>query len=150
MLRYVRSRGGFTTPHLVALIEDPSLLDDLGCHADKARKQLALLGDPVEAAPIEAHAHVTFASQGEEDSVLQIIKWCKAVIPSERAVTHHYLAVRLLLGIPKCIRHFDERRMQQAMLNCRKHPQFEGWWRVEKTGSRNVTYYQKPKFSFDL
>jgi hypothetical protein len=150
MLRYVRSRGGFTAPQLVSLIEEPSLLDSLGCHADKARKQLAKLGDPIEPAPMEVSFAVTFAAMGEMDSVLPIVRWCKTVIPSDGAVTHHYLAVRLLLGTPKNIRHFDEPRMQRTMLNCRQHPEFSEWWHVEKQGSRNVTLYHRPKIDFDL
>lgn len=149
MLRYVRAKGGFTAPQLASLIDDPSLFDCLGHHADKARKQLAELGDPFEPAPREVSAEVTFAAMGEPDSVLRIVEWCKTVIPSDCAVTHPFLAVPLLLGVPKNIRHFDEPRMQRVMLNCRKHEEFAGWWHVEGEGSRRVTYYHKPA-SYDL
>lgn len=149
--RYARSRGGFTAAHLVSLIEEPGLLDSLGCHADKARRQLAELGAPeADAAPTEVWAEICVAVANEVEAVTNIVKWCKSVIPPDREVKHHYLAVRLLLGVPNNIRHWEVRRIQRVMLNCRKHKEFAGWWHVDTCGKRKVTFYHRPKLEFDL
>lgn len=150
MIRYFGSRREFTAAHLVSLIDEPGLVDCLGRHADKAYKQLARLGTPVEPASVTVSAEIWGAAVGEEYSVARIVEWCKTVIPVDRTVTHHYLAVRLLLGVPKTIRHFDERRLSRVMLNCRKQEGFAGWWHVEEIKGRTVTVYHHPERPFDL
>lgn len=150
MIRYFGSRREFTTAHLVTMIEEPGLIKHLGAGEAAARAQLSNLGPPIEPAPCEVTAHVTFAAMNEEPSVLPLMEWVKSTIPKNGEVNHHYLAVRLLLGIPPVLRQYDAPRLSRAMHNIRKRQEFEGWWHVEEHGSRNVTLYQRPGPVFDL
>lgn len=151
-IRYQMARGQpLTVGQQIEIVEDPSILRELGPYQTKAEKQLATLGDVRgEAAPIEVAAHISDAAmRRDKDSINVLICWMKAVIPVE-PVNHNWLAVRLLMGIPANIRKFDVPRIQYALLNCRKSTDFEGWWRVEKIKSRKQTLYQRPDVRFDL
>ena len=147
---------GQTLPahHLMSLVEEPSLLLDLGRYAEKAEQQVSELGDVKNGtAPKEVVAYVSEAARPGSDehaeAVEILVKWLKEIIPA-KPVPHSYIAVRLLLGIPAPVRKFDIPRIPRAILNCRQHPDFKDWWRVVKTPSRNMTLYQRPKKLFDL
>lgn len=133
---------------LVELIDTPGAALELGKYAAKAEEQLAGLGRPQdEVASKEVTAYVLEASEGKPEAVEALIRWIKTILPS-RPVRHAYIATRLLLGIPPNIRKFDVPRIPRALLNCRRHPDFAGWWRIEKRVSRTVSLYEKK--SFDL
>lgn len=147
--RTLANGDDLTAAQLVELVENPGAMMDLGRYATRAEEQIAALGR-VEAAPKEIAAHVTFAAKGEDESVQALCEWLCEIIPFE-PVGHSFIAVRLLLGIPANIRHFDVPRIPRALLECRKREEFVGWWRVEKRKSRNVTIYQRPaKITLDL
>jgi hypothetical protein len=150
-IRQNLSRGQpLTVPQFLRMIEDPTILRELWRYRDKAESQLVALGDVHgEAAPREVAAYVSDAARGDKESINVLIDWMKTVIPS-RPVTHHWLAVRLLMGIPASIREFDEPRIGRALLNCRKTLDFKGWWRICKSRSRTYTLYQRPELPFDL
>lgn len=154
-MRLYLSRGQ-TLPahHLMNLVEEPSLLLDLGRYAEKAEQQVSELGDVKNgAAPKEVTAYVWEAASPGSDAHAQgvdiLIQWMKGII-SAKPVPHSYIAVRLLLGIPASIRKFEIRRIPRAMLNCRQHPDFKDWWRVVTTRARTMTLYQRPETVFDL
>lgn len=128
---------------LVHLIENPGGLLELGKYGPKAQAQLDELNNPTsQVAPREISSQILEAFEKQPDAVVALVRWCKSVIPAE-PVGHAYIATRLLLGVPENVRRFDVPRLQRVMMNCRDHPEFAGWWRKEKSVSRNVTLYQK-------
>lgn len=137
-----------TAAQLVELIEQPSGLLELGKYASRAEKELAALGKP-QAAPKEVVANIMEAAKGEPDALLILVDWLKSII-GDSPVGHAFIAVRLLLGTPASIRKSEGPRIPRALLNARNHPDFAGYWRVEKRGARNSTVYQKSLASLDL
>lgn len=140
------SRGQkLTAAQLCALVEEPSLLLDLGRYAGRAEQQIDALGNvKSQAAPKTVSAFVTDAAKNDAEAVDVLVGWLRDIIPS-KPVGHSYIAVRLLLGLAPNIRHYDVPRIPRALLNCRQRPDFEKWWRVDRQKSRNVTLYQRPK-----
>lgn len=128
---------------LVHLIEAPAGLLELGKYAGKAQSQLAELDNPTgQVAPREVAAQILDAFEKQPAAIAALVEWLKSVIPAH-PVGHAYIATRLLLGVPENMRKHDTARLQRAMMNCRDHPAFSGWWRTEKSVSRNRTVYQK-------
>jgi len=130
-----------TAQQLVELLEQPSGLLELGKYAGKAERELSALGKPL-AAPREVVANIMEAAKGEPDALQILVNWLKSII-GDKPANHAFIAVRLLLGIPEGIRKYEGPRIPRALLNARNHPEFAGWWRVEKQGARNSTVYQK-------
>lgn len=133
-----------TAAQLVELIKEPGGLLELGKYAGKAEREIAALGKP-QAAPSEVVANIMEAAKGEPEALQILVDWLKSII-GESPVGHAFIATRLLLGIPATIRKFEAPRIPRALLNARQHPEFAGYWRVEKQGARNVTIYQKKAF----
>lgn len=153
-MRHYLGRGqSLTAEHLCALIEQPSLMLALGKYTESAQTQVDALRKPrLEVAPPEITAIIGEAAKGEPVAVQSLIEWLCRVIPSVK-VTHSYIAVRLLLGVHVNSRQYEVPRIPRALLHCRRHEQFAGWWIIEKLNSRSITIYQKPKktvANFDL
>ncbi|MBX9897674.1 MAG: hypothetical protein K2Y17_07200 [Qipengyuania sp.] len=150
-MRACLSKGQpLSTIHLLALIENPRLAWQLGRYAKKAQAQVDALGDPTTgAAPREIGAKIYSGICRDEDSIGSLIAWLKEIIPT-KAVGHQYVAVRLALGIPIQIRAAGARCIPAVLLHSRKHPEFAAWWRIEKVGWRNRTFYCRPEKLFDL
>lgn len=144
-IRHALSRGQpLTAAQLVELVESPSAVLDLGRYAARAQDELDALGDARgQAAPKLVAAYVTDAAKGDPEAVGVLLDWLKRILPTH-PVSHSFIAVRLLLGLAPNIRQFDVPRIPRALLNCRRHDAFAGWWRVEAKKSRNVTIYQRP------
>lgn len=144
-IRYSLSRGQpLTAAQLVELVENPSAVLDLGRYASRAQDELDALGDAkAQAAPKLVAAYVTDAAKGDPEAVGVLLDWLKRILPAQ-PVSHSFIAVRLLLGLAPNIRQFDVPRIPRALLNCRRHDAFAGWWRVKAHKSRNVTIYQRP------
>lgn len=139
-----------TVAHLLYIIEDSAIMSELWQYGDKVKSQLAALGRvKEESAPREVAAYISDAARRDQEAVGVLIRWAMEVIPAE-PITHHWLATRLLLGISANVRKYDVPRIGRALLNCRKHPDFKRWWRVEVRSSRKVTLYQRPEIRFDL
>jgi len=139
-----------TVSQLLVIIENPSILRELGHYREKAERQIAELGDfRSEVAPREVAAYISDAARQDDAALVILIGWMKEFAPS-KPVTHYWFAVRLLMGIPANIRGYDIPRIGGALLNCRKHKNFAGWWRVENIGSRRVTFYRRPQELYDL
>lgn len=146
----LRKGQPLTVSQFLAMIEDPSILAVLGHYREKAERQLAALGNVGgEAAPLEVAAYISDAARRDIEAIRILVIWLKQIIPAE-PVTHHWIAVRLLLGVPPKARKFDEPRIKDAMSWCRRSRDFKGWWRTEKRGSRSASIYQRPQRSFDL
>lgn len=151
-IRHILSRGQpLTAAHLVELVDSPGALLDLGRYASRAQAELDGLGNVrAEIAPKIVAANITDAAKNDPEAVDVLLAWLRGVIPA-KPVGHAYLAVRLLLGLAPNIRQYDVPRIPRALLNCRLHESFAGWFRVEKVKSRNVTIYQRPaKIVLDL
>lgn len=129
-------------PQLVQLVEAPALLIDLGRFSEEAERQIAELGKP-SAAPREISGLISEAAKNEPDAVAALMTWIKATLPSGKAVGHSWLAVRLLLGVPANLRKYEAPRIGRALLNCRNHPSFAGWWSVKPGVSQNSTIYHQ-------
>jgi hypothetical protein len=139
-----------STVHLLALIKNPKLAWQLGSYEKRARTQAAALGDvKAGAAPLQIAAEICLAAQNDEDGISTLIAWMRETIPA-RPVGHHYIAVRLALGLPEQCRAEDVRRIPRALQNCRQRSSFAGWWRTEQVGTRNRIFYRQPEKPFDL
>lgn len=148
---YLSKAKPLTVEQLVALIESPAIIEELGDKAGVALAQIAALGSPVTPAPLEIVAEIDQAAHGDKEAVGRMLPWLKATISAatQSRVNHHYLAVRLVLGSAHGLRAYNGARIARAFLNCRQHPGFAGWWRVQKTKAGRVTQYGTPK-GFDL
>lgn len=144
-LRATISKGNEPTAvQLVALIENPAGLLELGKYAGQVERELAALGNPqAEVAPRDVVANVMEAAKGEPEAVAILSDWVKRILAHGKPVNHAYIASRILLGIPATIRKFEAPRIPRALLNVRQQPGFASFWHVEKGTSRNRTVYQK-------
>lgn len=152
-MRHYLGRGqALPAAHLVKLLEEPALLLDLGRYSDKSEQQIAELGARVkdDAAPREIVAYIGDAAKGDAEAVAVLVEWLKEILPA-KPVPHAFIAVRLLLGLAPSIRKFDVPRIPRALLNCRRHDDFAGYWRTMPAAGRNITIYSQPaKKDFDL
>lgn len=139
----LKTGNRLSVAQLVHLVELPAGLLELGKYAEKARVQIAELDNPAgQVAPREVAAQILEAFEKQPAAVAALVEWFKTIIPAH-PVGHAYLATRLLLGVPEASRRFDVPRLARVMAHCREHPGFAGWWRKEKSVSRNRTVYQK-------
>lgn len=147
-IRYYLGKGKqLTVKQLVALLDNPALLFDLGNRAHQAEMQLRSLGRcQDEKAPLEIVAEIDQAARGDLNVVAKILPWLKEIIPATGTVGHHYIAVRLVLGSLPGLREYNAARISPALLNCRRHPNFSGWWNVSNGASR----YFQPCGGYDL
>lgn len=153
-IRHALSRGQpLTAAQLVELVESPSAVLDLGRYASRAQDELDALGDAkAQAAPKLVAAYVTDAAKGDPEAVGVLLDWLKRILPAQ-PVSHSFIAVRLLLGLAPNIRQFDVPRIPRALLNCRRHDAFAGWFEVSYSGTRAKTFYRRPAkkpVKFDL
>lgn len=145
-IRFYLGKGQpLSVAQLVYLVENPAAIEHVGDKASVAMTQVAMLNAPT-AAPFEVAAEIDQAARGDDDAICKIIPWLKTTILTAKSqghgvVGHHYLAVRLALGCPAGLREYNMARIPRALLNCRRHPGFAGWWRVGAKGSSNVTQY---------
>lgn len=147
-MRFYLGKGQpLTVAQLVALVEDPTIIEQLGEKAGVALAQVAALNAPT-AAPLETVAEIDQASRGDTDAIGRLIPYLKTQIllaasQGHSVINHHYLAVRLVLGSPASLRDYNAARIARALLNCRRHPGFAGWWRVVPRGALAVSEYGK-------
>lgn len=151
-IRFYLSRGQhLTLGQMAMLLEEPSLLLDLGRYEGKAKEQLFEVGDvQSEAAPREVAAYCWEAATGKDPEAITIlVDWLRSIIPAQ-PVSHYWVGLRLLWGTPANIRHYEVPRIPLTLLQCRKHPDFVGWWRKVENKGRPQTLYHRPDRSFDL
>jgi hypothetical protein len=133
---------------LLALIDAPDLLDELGAvrprYASRAREQIRALGDMSHGmAPRDVTAAIPGAARGDDDESLKIADWLKGILPAA-PVAHAWIVVRLLKPLNEFMRGQSAPLISPALLNMRKLPEFAGYWRSEKIGTRNQIRYFQP------
>lgn len=148
LIFHMRGNQTLTVAQLLALVESPDLLDELGAvkprYASRAREQIAGIGDISEHVPPRAvTAAIIGASRGDDDEGLIIAEWLKLVLPAA-PVPHAWVTVRLLAPLNEFMRGQTAPLISPALLNVRKLPEFAGWWHSEKTGTRNQIKYFRP------
>jgi len=150
-MRHYLGRGQpLTVEMLIELIENPGTLIDLGHYAGKARAQVEALGDVKgETAPRAVSAGLSDATAGDGDAVEAVADWIRGVLPEGGAVSHHWLATRLLMSVPAGARKYDLKRAPIVLLKARGLPKLKGWFYTEKSKGRTQTFYARPK-GFDL
>lgn len=145
----------FTVPMLMHMVDNPELIDDLGyvsaTYQRRAQAQFAALGDLSAClAPSAVTAEIRQAAKGDDDAALVIAEWLMSVLPPD-PVSHYWVAVRLLKPLNEFMRGQYMPSIKLALLNVRKLPEFAGYWRSEKIGTRNTIKYFRPANSpFDL
>lgn len=154
-IRFHLSRNPrLTVEHMLALIDEPDILDELSPkHAARVKTQMAALDlDNSEAplAPIEVAASVASAARTDAAAAATIAHWLMGVLPSAAPVSHHWVAVRLLAPSAKVIRDQDLSLIGLALVNVRRVPEFAGYWKSETINGKPAILYQKPKLALDL
>lgn len=137
-------RGGakLSVPHMLALIDEPELIDTLQRFADRARAQIAALGDfKATSAPPEVTAYIIEAGRAKDSAALVLVEWAKSVLPTE-PVDYAWLAVRLLAPLPVGLREQCAKLTTLALLHMRRAPEFTGYWHaVKRPGKRDTVLY---------
>lgn len=142
---HMRGNQQLTAAQLLTLVEAPDLVDELGAvkprYASRVREQVRALGDLAHGlAPRDVTAAIVGASRGDDDEGLIIADWLKIALPVD-PVPHAWVTVRLLKPLNEFMRGQTAPLISPALLNVRKLPEFAGWWRSEKIGSRNQIRY---------
>ncbi|MCT2400600.1 hypothetical protein [Novosphingobium mangrovi (ex Huang et al. 2023)] len=146
----LRKGQPLTVLQILHIIEDRGILSELWQYTEKAKGQFEALGNfNEEAAPKEVAYRIRDAAHRDDAAISVMVGWLMEAIPDE-PVRHHWLAVRLLLGIPASVRKLEVPYIRSALLNCRKSPDFARWWRSEQVGSVSRTVYQRPERLYDL
>jgi hypothetical protein len=91
------------------------------------------------------------SSINEVKYIKKIVCYLKSILP-EYPVTHHYIAVRMLLSCP------NENLMVQmakdisrGFYHVRSYEGMTGWWHsVPDKKGKNATFYSRPKLEYDL
>lgn len=136
---------------LAHLIENPDVLLELGRHAGEAEYQISSLGNVQrDIAPPDVSAEIEMSAKGDDSAVEKLVAWLQTVIPTDCAVGHHFLAVRLLLSVPSGARPYAYSRLPRALLNVRRHPGFAGWSSYTTEGRHKLSQYHRPAENFDL
>lgn len=136
---------------LAALVEAPDMMQELGRYSGEAEFQVSSLGKVErDKAPGDVAAEIDSAAKGDDAAIAKIADWLKTVIPTDCAVGHHFVAVRLLLGAPLSVRKHSYSRLARALLNVRRHPGFAGWSSYTQEGRHKLSQYHRPAENFDL
>ena len=152
ILYNLRKGNRLSAIHCAALIDDADLILDLGEYDYKIRQQLEELGPASsEAAPSHIVMKIDMAAKDHPEQVEELESWMKDAIPTGKEVSHHYLAVRILLGAKASMRPYIAKWLPRAFLNVRNRQSFSNWYSLRKTRfSRNATFYRRPKNNYDL
>ncbi len=120
--------------HILALMNDPDLIYELGNYEDKAYKVLAALGDvKAKAAAIEVTAFIRDAAKGDVEACEVLADWIVSVLPPRPySVNHYWLASRLLIDVAPSLLPANIKAVGLAFLHVRELPSFAGYWTVDK------------------
>lgn len=148
-LRFHLARNiGLSVPQMLMLIDNPDLIGQLGKYADRARNQIAALGE-VHAAPRNVTAAIYDAARGDVTEAETLAGWLRDILPAD-PVPFYWIAVRLLHGLPATLKTQYAARINIALANVRKLESFAGWSHVETIAGKNAIRYHKPLASMDL
>ena len=133
---------------LFELVDKPALFDELGKWEPRARQQVADLGD-LDATTVWAGvpSAVIVAASGEAEALNRLADWVQFAIPSDRDVSYHWLAIRLLRAQFPNARAQTLKTINLAFAKLRGVPKMKGWWHSVPFGARNTIIYRRP---FDL
>lgn len=148
VLRFSLARNAhLPVAHILALIDDPGLIDELGRYSDKARAQMAELGAfEASAAPARVSYEIPDAMKGDKEAAGRIAAWLRDVLPPE-GVSHYWIAARMLAPLNEFLRAKCVPRFGLALLTVRDLPEFKEWWRMK---GKSVIYFRPSHFSLDL
>lgn len=136
--------------YLLALLDTPALVDDLGKYVDRAKGQVAALGDvKATAAPREVTAEIPEAAKGKPDALRALADWAKAILPAD-PVPYHWLAVRLLFPLNEFLREQNSPLVNLALLKLRQSPEFAGWSATIGAKRPSVIFCRPANFPLDL
>lgn len=134
---------------IIAIKQDSSVLDELGKYRDRALNQITVLGD-VAPAPREVTALIYDAGKGDTDACEAIAAWLRSILPRE-PVTYHWVAVRLLWGLPDTLKVQYSKRLNIVLANVRKLDSFAGWYRIISASAvKNTVVYHKALAFIDM
>lgn len=137
---------------LLELLDDPGTLFDLYKYEERGRAQITALGDVRSSmAPIEVLAAISDAAGGDAVAAQVIASWLMRILPATD-VSHHWVAVRLLLPLDPVQRGALASKVSFALMHMRKLESFAGYWAsVEnKSGRKEIKYFQKRVANLDL
>lgn len=132
-----------TLASALALLDDPSLIYDLGHYEKRARAQIDQLGN-VKPAPRDAGAAIEGAAHGDEGSCAILAKWLASALPTE-PVPYLWIAVRLLVALPETLRASLAGKVNIALAHVRKRADFEPYWSSATRSGKVTILYHKPR-----
>jgi hypothetical protein len=142
-----RKSRALSVSQYMALIDDPDLIDALGTRAENVQDALDAIGDAVgEAAPRDVTMHIQDAAKGNAEAAAILARWMRDALPVQGNVSHAYLALRLLYGVPENVRHYVLPLVPRAMQAAKRQDALAGHWRVVQNGSIRATEYFRPIF----
>lgn len=135
--------------HLVELMTDESIYEDLGRYAEAASYQVTQLGEvKATAAPREICAVIDDAANNRPEAVETLAQWIFRALPANPC-SHAWLACRLVWNSPENLRSEDIKRVPLALINARKL--LTGCWAIRDDGKRKSTvYFRKANKFIDL
>ena len=137
----LRNQQDLSVLQLLALIETPKVMAELRTRQSQAKKQIADLGDfRGSAMPLDLVKSVRLAAENDPKRVKAVIDWAKSVLPGS-PVPYAFLGVRAGIAIIPAGRNDFLTRFAQALMNCRRSPEFAPYFRSEQRGSRKRMIY---------
>lgn len=148
---HMRGNARLSVPQLLMLIDDPTIIETLGRFADRARAQIAELGDfKRDAAPPAVTAYIIDAGRRNTDAARVLVNWAKGILPVG-PVDYQWLAVRLLAGIGINLRGQSLKVVHLAVLYMRRDEEFSGYWHLTQQGAKSVSvYHSYAQLALDL
>lgn len=151
-LRFSLSRQSqLSVMDLLTLLENPDIFGDLRQYDERAREQVARLGDVTSgAAPKHVTAEIPNAAKGDRRAALVIADWLKGILPAG-PVGYHWVAARLLFPLNPFLRKENSKHVIRALLIVRAQPEFAGWWHVRKIHKVDrAEYFRAANVSLDM
>lgn len=131
-----------TVSHMLVLIDEPDVIDELGKYADRARGQMAEIGDAIgQGAPKSVTAFLPDAAKGDREACLAIADWLFLALP-DRAVSYHWIAMRLLAPLNETLRDLYAPLINLALMRVRQLPEMANAWHRE--GDKNSIVWVRP------
>lgn len=145
-MRYLLMRKSqLPVPLLMILLDNSDVFFDLRKYAERAREQIAALGDVrSQAAPVEIRAAIDEAPS-DPNAAQALANWLLDILPAQGYVTHHWVAARLLIGMTPFEREQSAPRISLALMHMRKIEDFRPYWNsVENSQGRKSIKYSQP------
>lgn len=130
---------------ILLLVENADTLGELGKWEDRARDQIATLGD-ISSTPVPAGVPTAclIAASGDVDALDHLADWVQASLPPGKGVSFHWLAIRIVMAQHVRAREQSLKSINLAFGKLRGRPKMAGWWHSVPLGMRNTIIYQRP------